>query len=468
MFSKLISVNLRGSISICSVLSAVSAQSLSISRNSMLQIATFRYTSSQYSIKKNDVKSTADKNDELSKEEFRRLNKNPDSFGTLSSFEPVTSNQPQNDAEAQKKQISKKPSTSQKWNEKYEIQLKNLINEKGLQEAVDVFENEMLKKDHILAHIRIYEWLIDECLNLNMLCRAFELYELMVNRGLKMSITTIEKLTLAFDPSILSIKKVHSLRKIISKLNYKPNAIIYNALIRSYIRANLWQTAFELADEMLQCGFAYEFETINCMFDGCKHDQTNGFVHLLELWHEMNRLGFTPNLHTLNAMLNAIQKCEINDVMKLKQAVELIRNKCEIDSNDNKTSENTDGKELIDDGRPNLLKNPPIIGHLFPLENVTKPEHRLLILGGLSGVFELIREHKIIPTLETVTALLSVTPNSFAAQQQVIRILKKHNILPNIDFFNILLTKVCLRQNFNDARVMFVLVLDIHSPSCPL
>ena len=229
-------------------------------------------------------------------------------------------------------------------------------------------------------------------------------------------------------------------------------------MIRIHNRAKQWPTGFELANEMVQHKIDYEFDTINSMLDVCKYDKINGFSRLLEIWHEMHRLRYTPNTHTLDAILNAAHRCEVNDVDKLLETVESIKAKWQTVSQETSSTECNEiakiEKESIDDGRPNLLKIPPEIGRLVPLQNVTKPEDRLLILGGITGIFQMIKTYEITPTLDTVKALLEVAPNSFSAQQRAIRLLKKYNIPPDVHLFYVLLTRVVARQNFEAAMVI--------------
>ncbi|XP_031621040.1 uncharacterized protein LOC116339351 [Contarinia nasturtii] len=453
MFLKIISTNLRGSISTRNALNIASnTQSFLVTNKRLLQLTTIRCSTRQYSIGKptSIIGKITNENENLSREEIHMLNKDSDNFGTLSSFTPQNVEEPGPlKKEPKRKPESRRKFPGKKWSQQNEILLKQVINEKGVHEAIKIFENQMLK-ERVLPETRIFEWLIDECLRMNIYDKAFELYEQMMSRTLRVSLSTIEKLTLAHEAARLHIQKAHTIRKIIAAQQDKPNAVIYNALIRIYIRANKSSIGIDLANEMVQCGYSYELDTLNLLLEGSAFHGNDGFVRMIELWHEIVQLNYTPNVHTLNAVLNNIHMCEIGDIQKLKETVKSICSKYEQISDEK--IQNVEKQVSTDDGRPNLLKNPPTIGHLLPLEYVTTAEKRLLLLGGLSGIFTLMRIHNISPTLDTVTILLNLIPNSFVAQQKVMRLLKRHDILPNADIFNILLTQVCLRQNFNDAQ----------------
>lgn len=456
MLLKLISANLRGSPLLCSALHAVSSRVNPTSRRRILQITQISSRSStlQYSTEKAasnatkaDIrgKATSNENEQLSPEEVQMLNQDPDSFGTLSSFKPLTTegiqNEPEVEVDRKTGTSSEKTMSKQESVERYEALMKDLIDKGNVKQAVDLFESEMLMKDRIHAPARIYVWLINECIHSSEVKKAFDIYEHMINRQIGISFGIVEKLISAFELSTVSIKKVHSLQKVLSKYQYKMNDKMYNALVRIYARSTQWSIGLVLADDMKEGGFKYDLETINAIFDACSHDKENGFNRLIELWHELHRLEYIPNVHTFNAFLNGVKNCELKNVDKLKKTIESIRAKCPTSSNQ------------IDDGRPNLLQCPPKIGFLFPLERVEKPEDRLLILGGLTGLLKEFKKYDISPTLDTITTLLNIVPNTFEAHQRVISLLQKNQMVPDRNLFNVLLTKNCMKQRYQNTKV---------------
>lgn len=456
MFLKLFSANLRSAVSVCNVVSTKAGQPILTSTYKFAnQIV---YTKLQYTTNK-PAGTTSKRNDkivasELSHDEIQILNQNPDDFGTLSSFKPSDTLKQSNQSNeiVQEKSISR--ISNPQSIEQYEILLKTLINEKRTQDAVNLFEKKMLK-DRILIPVHIFEWLIDECLHCKQYANAFDLYEHMVNRSLKISTEILEKIAQSFELSNLPLRKAFNLRKFISKGKCQPSEKTYNALVRIHIRADQWQGGLELADEMKQHNFHYEYDTLYLILIGFSHDKKHGFYRMLELWHEMRRLNHKPDVHIFNALLKCVLNCELNDVEKLQETLESIKKKNQIAKKaiSLEIDENAEKSNGIDEGRPNLLNDPPAIGRLFPMANVKTPEHRLLILGGLSFVLNLFKTYNITPMSDTVTTLLNVTPNTFFAQQKVISLLNKNNIIPDSNFFDTLLMRCCLRQSFNDAQV---------------
>lgn len=89
------------------------------------------------------------------------------------------------------------------------------------------------------------------------------------------------------------------------------------------------------------------------------------------------------------------------------------------------------------------------------MENVKAPEDRLLILGGFTKLLKFMKSAKIAPNHETFELLLNVAPNTYEAHQQIIALTQKNNVVPDVNFYNALLMKTCLRKDFHNAQVNF-------------
>lgn len=468
MLLKAFSANLRSSIVVCSPFCTASNQISTITRFKLLQKSqkhstVFYCSSSQYSnentaanvSKQNNNRkkesSTLNQNEKLTQHDIETLNQDPDNFGTLSSFKPLPVNSIQNESSASIDSDDKSEicSTEQAAKEKqtieqYEASMKELLEKGHILEAIELFEIDVLQKNRMHAPVRIYTWLIEECVRLHEVQKAINIYDQMVGRNLTVPFDVFEKLVVAFEQSGMNVGKLNNIHKTMAKNHVQLNANMYNAMIRIYARSTQWRTALSLADEMKTKKMPYTLDTANALFECFSHDKENGFYRLIELWHDMHRCNLTPDVSTFNALLKCVQKCELNNVEKLKEMLETIRMQC--------TTHPVE--DAFEDGRPNLLQDPPYIGYLLPLEHVERPEHRLLILGGLSNLLQTFKKYNIAPTLETVTRLLEVVPNTFGAHQKVIALLKKNSIEPDLQLFNILLVKNCQAQNFQNAMVI--------------
>lgn len=392
------------------------------------------------------------KGTELSQHDMKVLNQDPDNFGTLSSsFKPLTVDDTQNGPSStdsmDKSDVppTEENVTNKQTMQQYEASMKDLMEKGHILEAIDLFETEVLQKHRLHAPAHIYKWLIEECIRLHEYRKAIDIYDQLVGRKMKVPFDIFEKIVLAFEQSNLTVGKLNNIQKVMLKKHIELNANMYNAMIRMYARSTQWHTAITLADEMKTKSMPYELDTANALFECFSYDKENGFYRLIELWHDMHRFDFTPNILTFNAILKCVKKCELTNVEKFKQMLETIRMKCTAHPNEN--------EDEFEDGRPNLLQHPPYIGYLFPLEQVERPEHRLLLLGGLTNILNEFKKYNITPDFETIAELLEVVPNTFTAHQRVIGIMYRSNIKPDLQIFNVLLTRNCQTQNFQNAVV---------------
>lgn len=387
---------------------------------------------------------------ELSEEDYRNLCVDPDSFGTLS----ISVERPE------VKDAAAKIKTKAALMEEHTANINDLIEKKDIISAVNTFEKDILQKHQLHPPISMFERLLNECIRFEMPERAFQMYNHMIERRLPVSLEIIEKLVLSCEMLEQTTRKMNSIKRTMALSNMKPNAVIYNALIRNYIRSGQWKEGFSWAKQLESDGFELELETYPFILRGCSYDERNGFRKAIEFWHEAHRRSPVVNVDTFNAILKCISKCSIGDVDVLRKTIKTIQNNYK--ENVNATSVQTDDdiqnetvKPPINDGRPNILNHPPIIGSLFLLENAINPDHRLLISGGLTGMVKLMQSNAIVPTLETIDLLLDVIPNTAVAENKLLSLMNKHNITQTIELFQKLLTRMCLRHDFDGAKVIF-------------
>lgn len=393
--------------------------------------------------------------DELSTEEIRALEVNSDKFGTLSSI-----------AETSPAPTPEKDDTIVKKHDGILLQqhadkINEFIENQNLEEAFRIFEEHVLKRDRLHPPISMFTRLFDDCVRYQMPEIAFRVFSHMIERRLQVSLDTIDKLIETCELLAQSTKKINVIQRFLTRTKQKPNASIYNGMIRCYIRSGQWKEGFALVDLMKADGFELENKTRPFILEGWSHDPKNGFCKVLENWHAMQQIGCKVNVDTINALLNCIQKCEIGDIDKLNKTIEMIRSKYnELSEKETETPLSSEQNEKINvtpkyfsDGRPKLLHSPPLKGFLLPFETVDDPQKRLLILGGLSGLLEIIKSNEISPTLNTIQLMLGVIPNTIHAENKVISLIKTHNLTLNVEFYQQILTRMSIRQDFQGAKV---------------
>lgn len=403
-------------------------------------------------------KKVENSSDELSAEEIRALQIDSDNFGTLSSI-AETSPAPipeEDDAIAKKHNAILLQKHADKINE--------LIEAQDIVEALKIFEEHVLERDRLHPPISIFLQLLDECIRYQLPVNAFRVLSLMIGRRLQVSLDTIDRVIESCELLATSSRQINLINRFLTRTKQKPNASIYNGMIRCYIRSGQWKEGLALVDLMKADGFKLENKTIPFILQGWSHDWKNGFRKVLEHWHEMQQNGCKVNVDTLNALLNCIQKCEIGDLDKLNETIDMIRSK--YNESSKKETENLLSNEenkqidappnFLGDGRPKLLYKPPLKGYLVSFETVNDPQKRLLILGGLSEFLEIIKSNEIIPTLNTIQLLLGVIPNTVHAENRVISLIKTHDIKLNIEFYQQVLMRMSIRQDFEGAKVCLI------------
>nr|CAI5834710.1 unnamed protein product [Callosobruchus analis] len=106
--------------------------------------------------------------------------------------------------------------------------------------------------------------------------------------------------------------------------------------------------------------------------------------------------------------------------------------------------------------RPNLMATQPRLGNIISLSEVTKPEERLLLVGGAKEFLANMKEHNCVPDIRTFTLLLDTIPGSLAAEKELLNAMKKFKVRPDIDFFNMLIKKRSLRFDYQSAKVWLI------------
>lgn len=110
------------------------------------------------------------------------------------------------------------------------------------------------------------------------------------------------------------------------------------------------------------------------------------------------------------------------------------------------------------DETPNLLQVRPHLGSLVEISEITKPEERLLLLGGFAGFMQEMKNVNVTPGIETFTALLEVIPPTNSSEKQLLALVKKIGLKADIDFFNILMKKRAMRFDYEASKEVLQMI----------
>lgn len=102
---------------------------------------------------------------------------------------------------------------------------------------------------------------------------------------------------------------------------------------------------------------------------------------------------------------------------------------------------------------PDILSPTCNTSRVYCLGDLSSKENRLALLGGVEGILHRMSEDNVTPDIRTFTQLVSIALPTIEAEVQLLEMMKKMKVKPDIDFFNNLMHKRCLRSDFSAAKV---------------
>lgn len=407
----------------------------------------------------------------------------------------------------EEKYLSEKPLPSQRLSiKRYADIIKSFIERRKLKEAIDFVEVRMIKQDRVKPGGYIYNLLLGACGRVGYTKKAFMLYNDMKRRGFKVTGGTYTALFNACAnspwPQTDGLTRAKHLHEILIETGHEPNDTTYNAMIKAFGRCGDIATSFQLVDEMMAKGLPLTDATITFLLQACVTDKEAGFRHALLVWRKVVDKKLQPNIFIYNTFLRTIRDCGLGDIEITKDVfkqiipsnnVQLLLNSS-VESNtkpvtDTNDSDNQINETIINEEeklknavsevkenhigimsdhssctiRPNLMSTVPHLGNLISLSEVKNPEDRLLLVGGFKGFLDNMYQHKCKPDIKTFTQLLASIPGSLAAEQELLAALKKHNVKPDIDFYNMLMYKRSRRTDYEGAKVSNYFLLEYYN-----
>ncbi|XP_033095300.1 pentatricopeptide repeat-containing protein 1, mitochondrial-like [Anneissia japonica] len=207
----------------------------------------------------------------------------------------------------------------------YANQMKTLLKEGKLREALDVLEVRMLKEDRVQPTEYNYDILIGGCGRAGYTKKAFHLYNDMKKRGLNPSAVTYTALFNACSESpwpetdgITRLKKLHG--QLLEK-EIRINLITHHAMMKAYAKCGDIQMAFKLFHHLLESGVELTAHSFVFLFFACASQKDSGFVLAIEGWRHMLLKGIKPNNIIYNLLLRIVRDCGIGDLEKANQVL---------------------------------------------------------------------------------------------------------------------------------------------------
>lgn len=409
----------------------------------------------------------------LTEEEYLvKVKDDPDTFGNQSIYK-----EEYDEGDLKEEQYLQNPAdpTHKLRTKQYADMIKACIRKRQIKEAIDILEVRMIKEDRVKPENYIYNLLLGACGRVGYTKKAFSLYNKMKQRGLKVTGGTYTALfnacaNCAWPEDGLS--RARHLREIMIEKGYEPNDTNYNAMIKAFGHCGDLSTAFSLVDEMQEKKVPIKDDTLNFLLHACVADKEAGFRHALLVWRKFIIKKVQPSIYSYNLLLRCVRDCGLGNLDITQNFLENIvqqNNPLLIDSSNgttnkseqDETSTNTRSSDInriennitVLENRPNLIAKIPHLGDILKISEITKPEDRLLLIGGFSGVLKNMQENHCTPNIKTFTQLLDTVPSTLAAEKELIIAMKKWKIKPDVDFFNMLIKKRSMRFDYDLAKV---------------
>ncbi|XP_068618640.1 pentatricopeptide repeat-containing protein 1, mitochondrial isoform X2 [Battus philenor] len=320
------------------------------------------------------------------------------------------------------------------------------------------------------------------------------------------------------------LKYAKHLRELMIEKGIEPNLTNYNVMIKAFGRCGDLQMAFKIVDEMISKKIKIRVHTFNHLLHACVADKENGFWHALVVWRKMLNMREKPNIYTFNLMLKCAKDCNLGSQENISNLIEYMtgpaslsldkvkrleisqsqiselkdklnndkltlmldnsstcnREKQIKDINQNCLYFNEPSKEIavvenqriksIQNGQnsvpsetrtvPNLLSKYLQFNQVFSVQEVSTLQDKFAIIGGQDDFLKEMEVMSVQPDIKTFTQMLPLIEDNREVEHKIMETMKASKVKPDINFFNMLIKKRCLRKDYEGAFLIKELIDD--------
>ncbi|XP_066603550.1 pentatricopeptide repeat-containing protein 1, mitochondrial [Prorops nasuta] len=294
------------------------------------------------------------------------------------------------------------------------------------------------------------------------------------------------------EDKMLALMKLDNLRRYLYQKNIILNDTNYHAMIKAYSRHNETLRAFEIADEMRENRIEFTDITYNSLLNAAISDKEAGLKFALYVWHTMLRSKIKPTVITYNLLLTAIKDTNFGDLdvdqlllPGVKESQIIVEKNSQSNLLSKQPALNTLLIESADTLKDVTVKTGSGIYYSYKEETQLVPEsnhenklqtkeeiltslnkilqkNRLILFGGIEGIFSSMKENDILPNVKTVSILLELIPNTKTAEEAFLKQIHKNKVELDICFFNLLIYRRSKRLDYESAKEVLYLMQQRH------
>ncbi|XP_077426525.1 pentatricopeptide repeat-containing protein 1, mitochondrial-like isoform X3 [Vanacampus margaritifer] len=368
----------------------------------------------------------------------------------------------------------------------YFLQCKKLIKAGKLEEALGMFENDMLRGERLQPEEYNYSVLIGGCGRAGGLKKAFKLYNDLKKRDLEASDATYTALFNACAESPhrrVALEQALKLEQEVRRKNLILSAATYHAVLKTHALHNNLHACIQTLREMLDVGHAVTQETFHYLLMGCLKDKEIGFRLALQVWRQMLKSGLIPDSKNYNLLLRTARDCGMGDPalassillhsnephVKSRKGVDIDLLERQLlhqpDVRDGGCVETQNSLVPLRPAKTTLLPvdlNPNMLDLLegkdgsgvISLRAVEGASDRLAVLGGGQGLLEKMAAAGLEPDLRTLTLLADTMAPGLRSLETLLKVAKQHRIKLDVAFFNSAIRRAAKSGDLDGAKAV--------------
>lgn len=368
----------------------------------------------------------------------------------------------------------------------FRFQIYQFLSNNDLKSALNVLERDM-RREYVKPDVRHFRLLIHACGKVGHVRKANELYKEYETRALDWNHGIIADMFNACANANVSdqtyaLAKAKQLRLNLDRRNVTLSKVTYHNMIKAFGRCGDLELAFSVLDEMKTRKVLIDNETLNHLLHGCISDKEAGFRHAIAAWKLVETHKVQPDGFAYKLLLRATQECGAGDqnfsydillscmsVDEAREHRQRVLTSGSDGSKGNKTENEVleNGLQVVEKSQlvtqrppelPNVLHKRPNFNGIVGLGDLSTPENRFLILGGIDGFFQHLQENKIKPDIVTFSLALKVIPDNEEAENELLKKMEECGVEPDIDFFNQLIKRRAFRKDYSSGKATLQLI----------